>query len=331
MRSDASRPTTEKTRLVGGVHQILRVDTEDSSPVCQEVAARLIDGIAARIALAGAVVVSDYGKGVMADEVLRTVIDTARDAGVPVLVDPKGTAYSRYRGASLVTPNKKEAELALGRTIAFDELPKAAQELIEVAGLDHAVITLGSEGIAVASRGGAFEHVPTMARQVFDVTGAGDTVIAHLALGLGAGMELSEAVHLANQAAGVVVGRRGAAAVTPDELRGAFGLAPSIGKVLIRGEQLAAQIADWRRDGKRVAFTNGCFDILHAGHVDYLRFARSKGDVLVVGVNDDESVKRPEGRGAAGESDRRPPSCSCSARNGRCGCRLWRGHPQGDR
>jgi len=293
---DRARPTTEKTRLVGGGHQMLRVDWEDASPVQPDIANLLTEGVAERVARSQAVVLSDYGKGVLTPAVLAAVIGAARAARVPVLVDPKGNDYSPYRGATLVTPNRKEAEEALGRPLPdFDSLPRAVSDLIGIADLEHAVITLGSDGMAHGSRAGDFHHVPTMARQVFDVTGAGDTVIAHLALGLAAGLALREAVLLANQAAGIVVGKRGAASVTPGEMRAALGEVRGAGKVLRRGVELARQMTEWRAEGKRVAFTNGCFDILHAGHVEYLRFARSKGDVLVVGVNDDASVRRLKG------------------------------------
>jgi D-beta-D-heptose 7-phosphate kinase/D-beta-D-heptose 1-phosphate adenosyltransferase len=281
---DGGRPTTEKTRLVGGGHQMLRVDWEDARPVSQEISERLCQDLSARVARARAVVISDYGKGVLTPRVIAAVIAAARASRVPVLVDPKGSDYSIYRGATLVTPNRKEAELALGRSLAeFDSLPEGIAELIRVADLEHAVITLGPDGMAHGSRAGDFHHVPTFARQVFDVTGAGDTVIAHLALGLAARLSLREAVLLANQAAGIVVGRRGAASVTPAELKAALGESRRAGgKHFERGPELLRQIAEWRAEGKKVAFTNGCFDILHVGHVEYLRFARSKGDARPV-------------------------------------------------
>jgi len=304
---DPARPTTEKTRLVGSGHQMLRVDWEDASAVQEGVAKRLLADLDQRIAAAGAVIVSDYGKGVLAPAVLRSVIDTARAAGVPVLVDPKGTDYSGYRGATLVTPNKKEAEQALGRRLPhLEDVPGAIRELVEKVGLEHAVITLGADGMAHGSLAGDYFHVPTMARQVFDVTGAGDTVIAHLALGLASGLELTDAVLLANQAAGIVVARTGAASVTPGELRAALGAGGEVGKVVTRGADLSALVAEWRAEGRSIAFTNGCFDILHAGHVQYLRFARSKGDRLIVGVNADDSVRRLKGptRPVNGQDDR---------------------------
>ena len=294
---DATRPTTEKTRMVSGVQQLMRVDWERASDVGDAVADRLLDGMPERVARAGAVVLSDYGKGALPPRVISGVIAAARAAGVPCLVDPKGTDYSRYRGATLVTPNRKEAEEALGRKIAsLDELPAAGLELMEAADLAATLITLGAEGIFHMERTGAWGRIPTVARQVFDVTGAGDTVIALLALGFAGGLELAQAVGLANAAAGIVVGRRGAASVTRAELRVALGeRLERRGKVIRAEAELDAQLQEWRNEGKRIVFTNGCFDILHAGHVKYLQFARSKGDVLLVGVNSDESVRRLKG------------------------------------
>ncbi len=293
---DASRPTTRKARLMGGIQQMLRIDWEESFPAHGAAESALLDQLAERVANADAVVLSDYGKGVLTPKVIAAAIEAARQAGVPVLVDPKGTDYARYRGATLVTPNRKEAEQALGRRFGtLEELPQGARELIEVAELDAAVITLGADGIFHLERSGASGRVPTVARAVFDVTGAGDTVIAQLALGLGAGLPLGTAVELANQAAGIVVGRRGAAAVDRADLAAVLHHAPRAdGKVLAPGD-LASCLAAWRAEGKRIAFTNGCFDILHAGHVDYLRFARSKADCLLVGINDDDSVRRLKG------------------------------------
>ena len=293
---DPSRPTIEKTRIVGGAQQVLRVDWEDTAPIGDDIAHRILEDLPARVERAQAVILSDYGKGFLSSVLMAGVIRLARERGIPVLVDPKGTDYARYRGAHLVTPNRKEAEIALGRPLAeLADLSAGADELIELAQLEAAVITLGSEGMYHRTRDGDSGHVPTVARAVFDVTGAGDTVISLLAIGLSAGFELSEAVHLANHGAGLVVRKRGAASVTRSELR-ASSAAASVdpGKVIDPGE-LAAVLAEWRARGARVVFTNGCFDIIHKGHVDYLRFARSKGDVLLVGVNDDGSVRRLKG------------------------------------
>jgi D-beta-D-heptose 7-phosphate kinase/D-beta-D-heptose 1-phosphate adenosyltransferase len=293
----ADRPTTEKTRMVSGVQQILRVDWEEARPLDGSSEAALLTRLEPRLARADALVLSDYGKGVLTPGFLRGALAAARARGLPVLVDPKHADWSRYRGATLVTPNRKEAEEALGRRIpSLEDLPRAAEELRARAELEAVVITLGADGMYFRSPAGE-GRVATVARAVFDVTGAGDTVIAHLALALADRRSLSEAVQLANQAASIVVGRRGAAAVSRAELRAALGeRRVRSGCVLARSE-LAAQIAEWRAEGKRIVFTNGCFDLLHAGHVAYLRAARARGDVLVVGLNDDASVRRLKGAG----------------------------------
>jgi D-beta-D-heptose 7-phosphate kinase/D-beta-D-heptose 1-phosphate adenosyltransferase len=247
---------------------------------------------------ARAVVLSDYGKGVLTPEVVQAVVRAAREAGVPVLVDPKGDDYRRYRGATLVTPNRKEAEQAVGRKLArLEDLPAAADDLMRQAELDAAVITLGADGIYFRDRRGASGHVPAQARQVFDVTGAGDTVVAQLAFYLADGVALGPAVELANQAAAITVARLGTHAVSREELLAHLQEGYPHGGKIVRGLELEALLARWRKDGKRIVFTNGCFDVLHAGHVSYLRFARDKGDVLIVGVNDDESVRRLKGAG----------------------------------
>ena len=294
--ADGARPTTVKTRMVSGVQQMMRVDWEEAVPVCDEIADQLLADLTERVARVKCIVLSDYGKGVLVPRVLEAVIRAARDAGVPVLVDPKGSDYTRYRGATLVTPNRKEAEQALGRKLSdLDVLPQAAEELMQLAELDAAVITLGADGIFHRSKDGSSGRVPTVAQSVFDVTGAGDTVIANLALGLAGGLSLEVAVELANHAAGMVVGRRGAVAIQRDEMLAALGQTQVQRGKILTGDDVESVIASWRAMGKRIVFTNGCFDILHAGHVHYLRFARSKGDVLLVGLNDDASVRRLKG------------------------------------
>ena len=293
---DGSRPTNLKTRMVSGVQQMLRVDWEETREVSGEARAQLLARVGKLVERAGAVVLSDYGKGVLCDELIAAVIAGARLRGVPVLVDPKGDDYTRYRGATLVTPNRKEAEEALGHLLPdLAAIASGARELIEIGELEAALITLGAGGIYYRTRRGDEGHEATKARAVFDVTGAGDTVISHLALYLAGGIELAAAVALANEAAGLVVARLGTNTVKRAELRAALRTsAPHEGKVLASTD-LDDALAAWRREGKRIVFTNGCFDILHAGHVSYLRFARSKGDVLLVGVNDDDSVRRLKG------------------------------------
>jgi D-beta-D-heptose 7-phosphate kinase/D-beta-D-heptose 1-phosphate adenosyltransferase len=296
---DPQRPTTEKTRMIGGAQQVLRVDWETTRAIDDELGRRIVMDLPARVKRANAIVISDYGKGLLTRLLLAGAMQIARAQKVPVLVDPKGSDYARYKGATLITPNRKEAEEALGRKLSdMRDLEVGAQELINIAELSAAVITLGAQGMFLRTGAGKSIHVPTVAREVFDVTGAGDTVIAMLALGLGARLPLETCVHLANHAAGIVVGKPGAASVSRSELwesldqheRGV-----RTPKKIVRGPELEALLARWRSQGKRIVFTNGCFDILHVGHVEYLRFARAKGDVLVVGVNDDDSVRRMKG------------------------------------
>ncbi|MFT7670934.1 MAG: D-beta-D-heptose 7-phosphate kinase/D-beta-D-heptose 1-phosphate adenosyltransferase [Planctomycetota bacterium] len=293
---DEARPTCLKTRMVSGVQQMLRVDWEDSSSVSGSALGEILDRARELMKGVQAVVLSDYGKGVLTDLVLKTVIEDARAAGIPVLVDPKGSDFSRYHGATLITPNRKEAELALGRKLPdLESVAKGARELLAVAELETAVITLGAEGIYYQTKDGLEGREATKARAVFDVTGAGDTVISHLALFLAGGFDIGAAVALANLAAGVAVARLGTIGVTRRELRAKLReSAPEIGKVL-QDADLEDLLAAWRSEGKRIVFTNGCFDIIHTGHVKYLRFSRSQGDVLIVGVNRDASVSRLKG------------------------------------
>lgn len=294
---DPARPTILKTRMISGSQQMLRVDWEDAGEVGGAARERLREAALSLLERAEAVVLSDYGKGVLVAELLAELLTAARKRGVPVLVDPKGSDYSRYRGATLVTPNRKEAEQALGRKLPDQRaVADGARELIEMAELDAAVITLGAGGIYFREATGREGHEATRARSVFDVTGAGDTVVAHLALHLAGGVELPAAVALANQAAGFVVARLGTCSVTRSELRAVLReSAPHEGKVLLGTDDLERTLARWREEGKRIVFTNGCFDIIHKGHVTYLRFARTQGEVLLVGVNDDASVSRLKG------------------------------------
>ncbi len=295
---DPSRPTIEKTRMLSGVHQMLRVDWEDASALAAPITARLLGALQGAIERAEAVVLSDYGKGVLSDEMIAGAIRLARARRIPCLVDPKREDFRAYRGATLITPNRKEAEQALGRRIArIEDLPAAADELIRQAELESIVITLGAEGIYYRTREGREARAPAQARAVFDVTGAGDTVVAHLALYLAGGFDMDTAISLANHAAGIVVGRLGTYSVTRAELAARLAGEPSHAGKLVDEATLAHLVESWRAAGRRIVFTNGCFDVLHAGHIGYLRFARSKGDVLIIGVNDDASVQRAKGAG----------------------------------
>jgi D-beta-D-heptose 7-phosphate kinase/D-beta-D-heptose 1-phosphate adenosyltransferase len=307
------RPTTLKTRMVarGTSHsvsqQVLRVDREDTGPLRPADEKRLVASLAKALRGAGALVISDYAKGVVSERTARAVIAAARKAGVPVVVDPKGRDYSRYRGATVITPNRKETLDATGIAPSGATGAEAAgRRLIELTGVDAAVITLDKDGMAIVPKDGAVEMVLTSPREVYDVTGAGDIVAAVIGLALADGRSLRDAVHLANAAAGVEVGKVGASPVSREEILIALGGEhASVHRVVDRAT-LKRELSVLRAAGKKVVFTNGCFDILHAGHARYLHEARRQGDVLVVGLNSDPSVRRlkGEGRPVVAESDR---------------------------
>ena len=294
-----ARPTVLKTRMVSQNQQMLRVDRE--SPALLE-AAELKDVTARALAAikgASAIVLSDYGKGVITPESAQAVIAAATRAGVPVIVDPKGRDYSRYTGATAVTPNRAEAEAATGIDCGtLEGVREAGKLLCRKLKLKAAVITLSAQGVAVVPARGEMSHFPAQARSVYDVTGAGDTFIASFALTVATGADFNTAARLANYAAALKVARFGAVAITREELRRSVTSAHEgfdhAGKVLTRAE-LTEALATHRKHGQRVVFTNGCFDLLHQGHVTYLNFCRGQGDVVVIGLNSDASVRRLKG------------------------------------
>ena len=296
----ADRVTTLKTRMVAGRaaghQQILRVDREDDGPFAEADEQRLLAACETELAGAHCVVLSDYAKGVLSARVTVRVIGLARARGIPVVVDPKGGNYSKYRGATVVTPNRKEAREATGIEMSSrDAFSRAGRALLDLAGVEAVVITLDKDGMAVIERDGGERVVPTTPREVFDVSGAGDVVTAVLGLALGDGRSLYEAVLLANVAAGVECGKVGAVPVTRDEVLQALGAVPEASHRVVSVEQLLGALEPFRAAGREVVFTNGCFDILHAGHVRYLQAARRLGQALVVGLNDDASVRRLKG------------------------------------
>jgi D-beta-D-heptose 7-phosphate kinase/D-beta-D-heptose 1-phosphate adenosyltransferase len=295
------RPTTIKRRVVAGQQQIVRVDHECADGISADLEREVVLAAESLVDKAAVFVLSDYGKGVLTPNVSASLIAMCRARGVPVLVDPKGRDYSKYRGATLVTPNRKEAAAATGLALRSDAgIVAAGRMLRQMFDLDACLITLSEDGMALFEEG-VETFLPTEAREVFDVTGAGDTVLAGLALSLAAGEKLVDACRFANVAAGIVVGKVGSATVTLDEIAAANSqretrtrFASAQDKILSR-TQLARRIADLRAAGKKIVFTNGCFDILHAGHVRYLAEAAALGDLLVVGLNDDASVSRLKG------------------------------------
>jgi len=300
---DRSRPTTRKVRFVSEHYSthMLRADWEMSAPVSGDIEKAIIENALKVLPKASAVVLSDYAKGVLTPNVIRAVIDAANKAGKPVIVDPKSNDYSLYRGATLVKPNRKELGEAMRRDVANDaDIAAAAMELCDRLGCSAVLVTRSDDGMTLVEKGREPVHVPAYPVRVRDVSGAGDTVIAVLSTMLASHADFELAMRAANAAAAVVVGKRGTATVSLPELRGrllpASSLAPEE-KILFDWSQLDERLGEWRRQGLRIGFTNGCFDLLHPGHVRLLAQARAACDRLVLGLNSDASVKRLKGEG----------------------------------
>ena len=284
------RPTITKSRVQSRGQQLIRLDEENVAAMPGDAMAKALgkslDG-------AGAVVLSDYGKGTLSD--VRGLINACRDAAIPALVDPKGTDFSKYRGASLITPNQSEFEAVAGVCETDDELVRYARQMIDELDLAAVLITRSEKGMLLVEDGAEPVFLSTQAREVYDVTGAGDTVIATLAGALASGQDLASAAALANLAAGLVVRKIGVAAVTPGEISAWLHQRGQGGRGLVALDQLRAMVTESHDRNERVIMTNGCFDVLHAGHVAYLEEAKSLGDRLIVAVNDDDSVMRLKG------------------------------------
>lgn len=292
--TDAARPTTVKTRFIADAQQLLRADHEDAAAIPAGLAAQVRSLAQSALADCAALILSDYGKGALDDTTLQALIDAARSAGRPVIVDPKGHDYRCYAGADIVTPNRKELHQATRMPVeSDDEIVAAALALAKRCGVKAVVVTRGAAGMCVVPAKGEPAHLPALAREVYDVSGAGDTVVAVLAAGLAAGAGLVDAARLANVAAGVVVGKIGTAVVESGELHHAL-QGEEAAKTMSR-EALLSQAARWRERGLKVGFTNGCFDLIHPGHASLLRQARAACDRLVVGLNSDASVQRLKG------------------------------------
>jgi D-beta-D-heptose 7-phosphate kinase / D-beta-D-heptose 1-phosphate adenosyltransferase len=287
------RRTTRKLRVLGHSQQLLRLDWEDVRPCAPQVSVRMVSKLTAG-PQPDAIILSDYAKGVLTPETI-TAVTGLRGSG-PVVVDPKHRDFTRYRGATTVTPNLRELEAAAGKSLDVDDhtaIAAAARLLAQAAGMEAMVVTLGDRGMLVVPVQGPDIQVPAIQRAVYDVTGAGDTAISVLTLSLAAHATLHSAAQLANAAAGVSVGQIGAVAVDAGSIRDALTARPD-GKILGR-DDLVARAATWRMAGKRIVFTNGCFDLLHAGHLSLLSQAAKLGDVLVLAINSDESVRRLKG------------------------------------
>lgn len=293
LTQSSHRTTITKTRILGGHQQIVRLDQENHEVFTRAENEQLLAAITKLLAEKPAIVVlSDYAKGALGAETCASAIKQANQLKIPVLVDPKGRDYSKYKGATALTPNKREAAEACGVSISNNAaLLSAANQLRKSLGLKFLAVTRGEEGISVTDEN-ATMHIPASAKQVFDVSGAGDTVIATLAAGLIHGLNHQEALQLANVAAGIVVGKVGTVPVELDELLGELisqDSAVQTNKICTL-EGLVARTKLWKSGKQRIAFTNGCFDLLHAGHVTYLEAAKKVGDKLVLGLNTDRSV-----------------------------------------
>src|SRR4051794_29842828 len=308
--ADPSRPTTQKVRFVSEhfSSHMLRADWETAQPASADIEQKLIDAILPLLPRADIVLLSDYAKGVLTARVIRNVIDAAKKLGKRVIVDPKSANFAIYRGATLLTPNRKEfAEATRSRADSDRNIAAAAQDAMTLADCEAMLVTQSEHGMTLVVRNGEAIHVPALPVRVSDVSGAGDTVAAVLALTLSANADWEAALRTANAAAAVAVSKKGTATVTPAELRRKILPTASLAaeeKIVGTGGDLETHLLQWRRQELRIGFTNGCFDILHPGHVKVLTAARGACDRLIVGLNSDASVRRLKGEGRPVQDER---------------------------
>jgi len=301
------RITSKKSRIIAAQQQVVRYDRESKDAINQQSQDKLLSTYNSMLNGYDAVLLSDYGKGVLTPELTQALIQRANKLNIKVLIDPKGLDYSKYRGAYLLTPNKKEASEATQITINNNEsLARAIAQLKQVCELEVSLITLSEQGVAIFDN--ELRIHPTVAREVYDVTGAGDTVLASLGFALSCGYDIDQAVEFSNLAAGVVVGKIGSSTATLDEIiEYKSSLHQSSSDAHIKTwEEISLLSNNLKEKGKKIVFTNGCFDLLHAGHVRYLEAAKRFGDVLIVGLNSDRSVHelKGESRPINNENDR---------------------------
>ena len=307
MFNSSVRPTIAKTRILGGHQQMLRLDQESQLPFTNEENAAIISAVEAELALKPSIVIlSDYAKGLLSESVCKRIIQTCQTSSIPVLVDPKGNNYNKYYGATAMTPNKKETAEACNADINDTDLISKAAKLKNSLDLQFLAVTRGEEGITLIDE--ATHQINAMAQKVFDVSGAGDTVIATLAAGLVYALTPHESLQLANLAAGVVVGKVGTIPITKEELLEAVSRQQETTQAhkVCDLPSLLEKVENWKKTHQKIVFTNGCFDLLHAGHVTYLEAAKKRGDKLILGLNTDRSVsaiKGPE-RPVVNEDDR---------------------------
>lgn len=293
------RPTILKDRYISARQQLLRADWEETGAFSADIDMRVRETAIQMMDGCGAVILSDYGKGILSPDVIAAIIAAARSRGIPVIVDPKGADYTRYAGATYVTPNRKELEQASRMTAdADDDVRAAALSLITRHNIGGVLATRSEKGLSLISADAAPFHIPTEAREVFDVTGAGDTVVAVFAAAIAVGITPEAAARMANAAAGIAVGKVGTATVRPDELSRALDAQPAA-QVSTRAAMTLADAVDqrrrWQAEGLRVGMTNGCFDLLHSGHLSLIREAKAQCDRLIVAVNTDAAVRALKG------------------------------------
>lgn len=284
-------PTITKIRVLSRNQQLLRMDFEQSFESVDH--QKLLEKIYENIDESDVIILSDYAKGVLVEA--QQIIKLAKSKGKLVLIDPKGTDFERYSGATILTPNRSEFEAVAGKQTTEEEIELAAHKMINDYSFDHLLVTRSEQGMSFFSESYKNFHLPTQAREVYDVTGAGDTVIATLATSLAAGCNFEQACKLSNMAAGIVVGKLGTSTVSPKELAEAIGDYSQEKFGVINEDQLVELVKVSKSKGEKIVMTNGCFDILHAGHCSYLKQAKELGDRLIVAVNTDESVKRLKG------------------------------------
>jgi len=295
--STPDRPTTCKTRILGGRQQMLRLDVEKGGEFSLELLSLLLSGIEQRVAECSAIVISDYGKGLLGDSVCQAIIRRGRELSIPTFVDPKGLRYEKYATCDVISPNRVELAAATSTDPGnLELLLREGERLRSRLGVGRLVVTLGELGIALLDHTGT-HRFPALAREVFDVSGAGDTVIATLSAAVVSAVDLHDAIRLANLAAGIVIRKLGTVPISKDEMLA--GLASngetSQGEKICSQEALLKRVAHWRLAGQRIVFTNGCFDLLHVGHLAILEQAKREGDYLVVALNTDRSVRALKG------------------------------------
>lgn len=297
--STADRPTICKTRILGGRQQMLRVDVEKSGTFSEELERRLLSTIESQMTECSAILLSDYGKGVLTESVCQAILRRAREVSVPTFVDPKGLRYGKYAGCDVISPNRIELAAATSTDVSdLELLMQGGEKLRGELGIGSLVVTLGELGITLLDATGV-HRFPALAREVFDVSGAGDTVIATVAAAVASRLPLEDAIRLANLAAGIVVGKLGTVPITREELLARVAAESEAGQAdkICSFETLLKRAAQWRVKGQRIVFTNGCFDLLHVGHLALFEQAKRQGDCLVVALNSDRSVRALKGHG----------------------------------